>query len=446
MFYRNILAELHDWAEKPGRKPLILRGARQVGKTTAVRLFSKGFDKFIALNLELKKERDLFEKNYIVSDLITAIHLYKNITKGGRTLLFIDEIQNSPEAVSMLRYFYEEAGDIYVIAAGSLLESLIDTNVNFPVGRVEYLRIHPCSFTEYLGALGENQSLSLLEQVPFPEYAHTKLYDLFHTYTLTGGMPEAISSYSEHHDLTKLNPIYDSLIVSYLDDVEKYAPNNTMINIIRHTIRNAFLAAGGRIKFQGFGNSNYKSREVGEAFRILEKTMLLQLLYPVSSFNLPMQPDTKKSPKLQVLDTGLINYLAGIQYELFDAENIDKVYNGKISEHIAGQEILSLNSSPLFKLNFWTREDKSTNAEVDFIWKYKNYLLPIEVKSGTTGRLRSLFEFIDRAPHQFAVRIYSGMLSIEKEKTIKGKEFILLNLPFYLINKIDKYIELMMEM
>lgn len=445
MFERDILYQLEQWAEKPERKPLILRGARQVGKTTAVELFSGNFDKFIKLNLELKRERELFEHNYSADELVTALHLYKNMSRGGKTLLFIDEIQNSPEAVAMLRYLYEETSDIYVIAAGSLLESLLNIHISFPVGRVEYLLVHPCSFQEFLKATGEKENLSALRSGPVPAYAHHTLYNLFRTFTLIGGMPEIVHNYASLRDITGLATTYEGLITSYLDDVEKYASGSSMTNIIRHVIRNSFTAAGSRIKFEGFGNSNYRSREVGEAFRILEKTLLLQLVYPTASVTLPVQPDIKKSPKLQVLDTGLINYIAGLQLEVFGSENIDSVYNGKIAEHIAGQEILALNSSPLYKLNFWTRENKDSNAEVDFVYKYNDMLIPLEVKSGPAGRLRSLHQFVDRAPHPYAVRLYSGMFSIENHKTLAGKSFFLLNLPFYLLSRIDFYLSLLLK-
>ncbi len=437
MFTRTILEELTRWAAKPDRKPLVLRGARQVGKTTVVKIFSRHFHNFISLNLELKRDRELFEKNYTADELLTAIHFYKNIPRGGRTLVFIDEIQTSPEAVAMLRYFYEETPAIFVIAAGSLLESLMDSHISFPVGRVEYLKIHPCSFIEFLGAIGETQSLEFVQMLDVPDYAHDKLSGLFRLYTLTGGMPEIVAHYAAHRDLTALRSIYEGLITSYLDDVEKYAGNATMTNIMRHTIKQSLIAAGSRITFQGFGHSNYKSREVGEAFRTLEKTMLLQLAYPTFATSLPIRPNIKKSPKLQVLDTGLINFAAGLQGDVFGSKNIDDVYEGKIAEHIAGQELMSLVASPLYALNFWTRDGNNSNAEVDFVWKHGDLLLPIEVKSGATGRLRSLHQFIDRAPHHYAVRIYSGKFSVEKSKTIAGTQFVLMNLPFYLISRLD---------
>jgi predicted AAA+ superfamily ATPase len=447
MFNRKILRELTAWSKKTDRKPLILRGARQVGKTTAVNLFSENFAQYLYLNLEKTEERKIFEQNYPIDELIQAIFFYKNHEMGkGKILIFIDEIQTSPSAVAYLRFFYESFPDLFVIAAGSLLETLIDTHVSFPVGRAEYLVMRPLNFQEFLNALNEENGLDIIrEKIPAPDFVHDKLIKLFHTYSITGGMPEIVQKYSEQKDIIVLNSIFDSLIVSYLDDVEKYARNNSMANVIRHAVSSAFFEAGKRIKFQGFGNSSYKSREMGEALKVLEKAMLIHLLYPSSSVKLPLAPNTRKAPKLQVLDTGMLNYFAGFQKELFGTNDIDSVYQGKIAEHIVGQELLACETSPLFKLNFWAREKKQSNAEVDFLIKYEDMIIPVEVKSGAAGRLRSLHQFIDHAPHNYAVRIYSGKIEINRIKTLKGKEFVLLNLPFYLAGLIIEYIEWMIK-
>ncbi len=444
MFQRTAIEYLKDWKKKPNRKPLILRGARQVGKTSLVDLFSNGFDNYIKLNLEKKEDTILFKKIDNLKKLKQSIFYSRNINfDKGKTLLFIDEIQNSPEAVKQLRYFYEEEKDLFVIAAGSLLETVINKKISFPVGRVEYYYLHPVNFQEFLIASGEKQSIELLNIIPIPEFAHYKLSDLFKTYTLIGGMPEIIDTYIKKKDINILSFIYDSLINSYLDDVEKYSKNDTMTQIIRFIIRQSFFEAGNRITFQNFGKSNYRSREIGEAFRTLEKTMILQLVYPTTNINIPVQTDYKKSPKLQFLDTGLINHSTGIINKFFTEENLTDIYKGKIAEHITGQELRSLSNSPLSKLNFWVKDKKNSQAEIDYVYLYKGLIIPIEVKSGKTGRLRSLFNFINSVGHPFAVRIYDGILNIQQEKTISGKTFYLLNLPFYLIHKIEAYLDLL---
>lgn len=446
MFQRTAIKYLKDWKKRADRKPLILRGARQVGKTSLVDLFSNEFDNYIKLNLEKNEDKILFEKIDNLKKLKQSIFYSRNINfDKGKTLLFIDEIQNSPEAVKQLRYFYEEEKDLFVIAAGSLLETVINKKISFPVGRVEYYYLHPVNFQEFLIASGEKQSIELLNIIPIPEFAHYKLSDLFKTYTLIGGMPEIIDTYIKKKDISILSFIYDSLINSYLDDVEKYSKNDTMTQIIRFIIRQSFFETGNRITFQNFGKSNYRSREIGEAFRTLEKTMILQLVYPTTSINIPVQNDYKKSPKLQFLDTGLINHSAGIVNEFFTEENLTDIYKGKIAEHITGQELRSLSNSPLSKLNFWVKDKRNSQAEIDYVYIYKGLIIPIEVKSGKTGRLRSLHMFIDTTEHPFAVRIYDGILNIQQENTISGKKFYLLNLPFYLIHKIDSYLDLLFE-
>ena len=447
MFERDIIEKLSSWAEKKERKPLILRGARQVGKTTAVNMFSRLFDQYIYLNLELKEEKRVFEQEYPIEELISAIFFYKDqVRRKGKTLIFIDEIQACPSAVAYLRFFYETFPDLYIIAAGSLLETLIDTHISFPVGRVEYLVMKPLSFKEFLNALDEKTSLDIINNtIPVPDFAHDKLMKLFHAYSLIGGMPEIVQKYSEQQDILALNNFFDSLIVSYQDDVEKYARNHTMSLVIRHAVSNAFYEAGARIKFQGFGNSNYKSREMSEALKVLEKAMLIYLLYPSSSVDLPLLPNIKKYPRLQVLDTGMLNYFAGFQKDLFGTRDIDSIYHGKIAEHIVGQELLAYDTSPLYKLNFWAREKKQSSAEIDFLIQFEHLIIPVEVKSGATGRLRSLHQFIDRAPHNYAVRIYSGQLKVDQIKTLNGKDFILLNLPFYLTGCVFEYLEWLMS-
>ena len=440
MFNRLAIEKLEKWAEKKDRKPLVLRGARQVGKTTLVEIFSKNFDQYIYLNLELDKDKQIFEESSDIQELTDAIFFLKNKTKKAeKTLLFIDEIQNSPKAVSWLRYFYENVKYLYIIAAGSLLETLIGNHISFPVGRVEYMPVRPFSFSEFVNALGEKQSLSILNQIPVPDFSHEKLLKLFRLYTLIGGMPGVIKNYVENRDLNALTPVYDSLITSYKDDVEKYAKSRIHAHTLRHTIEHAFREAGSRIKYHGFGNSNYKSREMKEAFLTLEKALLLKLIFPVTSTKIPLQPNIRKSPKLQLLDTGLVNFAAGLQKQIFGSKILSDVYEGKIAEHIVGQELSALLNSISRNIYFWTRE-KYSDAEVDFVYQYNDEIIPIEVKSGTTGRLRSLHEFIDRADHNYGVRIYAGKLKVDKSRTREGKNFHLLNLPFYLVHKIDEYL------
>jgi uncharacterized protein len=322
MYNREILANLKVWKNKKNRKPLIISGARQVGKTSVIDLFDGSFKHYISLNLDLKNDIEIFSHGNDVNKIIKILFLRHNIplSEQKETLLFIDEIQNSASAIASLRYFYEQVPGLYVIAAGSMLESIFDTKVNFPVGRIEYLAIRPFSFTEYLNAAGEEQSLNIIKEIPFPDYGHRKLLSLFKEYTLIGGMPEVISVFPENRDLVMTNQIYQFLITAYLDDVEKYASGDAEAKVIRHVINNVIKIAGERIKFAGFGLSNYKSKEIGQAFRIPEKALLLQLVYPTTNTKLPLIENKKKSPKIQFLDTGIINNFSGVQSQLLSDE------------------------------------------------------------------------------------------------------------------------------
>jgi predicted AAA+ superfamily ATPase len=299
MLKRAILLNLQKWANSTDRKPLILRGARQVGKTCAVNMFSKNFDIFIYLNLEIHREAMLFSKKLDVKELFQSILLYKKIQKiNGKVLLFIDEIQHCPAAVAVLRYFYEDLPEIYVIAAGSLFEIMMQKNkISFPVGRVEYLYMYPLTFREYLYAVNHD-SVSLLDTIPLPRYCEEHLFSHFHKYTQIGGMPEVVAKYLKTGDLISLNNIYQSLLNSYLDDIAKYARNPSNEAVLRHCIESAPYEAGQRIKFAGFGKSNYRSREVGDAIKTLQRAMLISLFYPSTSTEIPIMPDRKKSPRL----------------------------------------------------------------------------------------------------------------------------------------------------
>ena len=445
MYKRAILDKLRLWGKKDGRKPLVLRGARQVGKTTVVKMFGDEFGVFISLNLERSEDRGIFEGNKSLENVLEAICFLKSITAESlnkeRTLIFIDEIQNSPEAVALLRYFYEDAPEIFVIAAGSLLENILDTKLSFPVGRVEFLLMHPFSFEEFLWAMNEDAAAKMINDVSIPNYAHQKLLELFHRYTLIGGMPEIINVYGKTQDLVSLHSVYESLIIAYEEDIEKYAPHEKLVPVLRHVILSSFNEVASRIKFGGFGNSNYTAKEVKEAFVILQKAFLFQVVHPTTTPFLPISPNIKRAPRLHILDTGLINFFTKMQKALFLTKDISSVYSGKILEHIVGQELYSTTNSPLDSLNFWVREQSQSSAEVDYVIAHNGYLIPVEVKAGASGRLRSLHSYIDAAPHDIAIRLYRGELLIEQGVTTSGKKFQLLNIPYYQSSKIGNYLE-----
>ncbi len=446
LFKRNIIKELKLWAKSEYRKPLVLRGARQVGKTTAVKKFGESFDNFIHLNLEIDSDRLLFENDLDLSDLMQKIYLEKKRKREGRTLLFIDEIQNSPRAVELMRYFYELMPELFVISAGSLLEIMMDTHkISFPVGRVEYRYMYPLSFEEFLSAINEEEALEVFNTVPCPEWAIDKLLSLFHRYTLIGGMPEVVSRYIDLNDISSLKPVYHGLITAYIDDVSKYAKGSTEVTIIRHIIENASFEAGKRITFEKFGHSPYRSREVGDALRTLERAMLLYLRYPTTHTSPPLIPDLKKKPKLQFVDTGLLNYSAGLQAQYFEYSDLHSFYSGILAEHIVAQELMAADVTALKKPLFWVKEVRQSNAEIDILIQHKHFVVPVEVKAGKTGTLRSLHSFIDQSRAEIAVRLYSGKLEVIETATPNGTPYKLLNLPYFLASKIPQYLHWMEE-
>lgn len=448
MIQRNIIEDLRKWANKKNRKPLVIRGARQVGKTTSIKEFGKDFDEFVMLNLERLDDKKIFEiadspKKIIEYLKLTGILKLKDL-KEKRLLLFIDEIQSCPAAIGMLRYFYEDMPELFVIAAGSRLQELFKSGVSFPVGRVEYLSMRPCFFDEFIGAVATSDLKDRIESLDIEPIFHTKLNELFQTYALVGGMPEVINEYMYTNDVAALSPIYSSLLQSYDEDVEKYAISTLQISVLRHLLRNGWSYAGQNISFARFGGSSFSSTAVHQAFELLEKVFLVSLDYPSTSVKLPLETAYTRSPKLIWLDTGLVNFSAGIQVEYITNKSIADVWRGHAAEQIVGQQLWEVLDRNFINIqNFWVRDKKGSNAELDFILQYKGLIVPIEVKSGTNAHLRSIQSFMNLAEgQQLAVRIWSGEYSTN-DVTINGsdKTYRLINVPFYLTGQLDKIIE-----
>jgi uncharacterized protein len=448
-FKRHIVSNLESWKKNPSRKPLLLRGARQVGKTTLINEFAKtNYHHFIPLNLERPAHLDYFKKYKDAKTLVDALFIAHNLPSNLKpnTLLFIDEIQESPEAIALLRYFYEDVPELPVIAAGSLLEHVMNRVKNFPVGRVEYLYMHPLNFAEYLDAKGHTMALEQLQNIPVQPFAHDTLMGMFHEYAIIGGMPEVVSTYLQKGSIADLPPVYESIWATYKDDVEKYAANPADARVLKHIVNTAYLYIDQRIKFENFGQSNYRSREVGEAMRSLDDAKIIQLIYPTTDVKPPLKPDLKKSPRLQFLDTGLVNHELKIQAEMLALADLNAAYKGAIIPALITQELLSLQTSSYQKPQFWTREKAQSTAEMDLVLAYKDKAIPIEIKSGREGTLKSLHQFIEQAGHPYAVRIYAGEFKVEEHQTPKQKQpYFLMNLPYYLGTKIPAYIEYFVE-
>ena len=442
MIHRQLIDNLSEWSKRDNRKPLVLRGARQVGKTTLVDEFSKQYDCYIKLNLEQSADAKAFSISDNVDEIFQYICLQKKIIadKNKRTLLFIDEIQNEPKAVGLLRYFYEEMPWLHIIAAGSRLQTLIKQRISFPVGRVEYLSLRPCSFLEFLNATGNEPLAEMIRQQNVAPIYHDMLISLFNRYTLVGGMPEALAEYATHEDVTKLSPIYRSLLDGYNEDVEKYAKNTNQVNVIRHLLTHGWAEAGQTITYNRFGGSNYTSKEIHEALEVLQKAFLLNLDYPVTTVKAPTIPALTRQPKLVWLDSGIMNFSVDIQTEYLQNHSLLDVWKGHAAEQIVAQELrIVLDRNYRNEQFYWVRDKKGSTAEVDFVWQHNSSIVPIEVKSGTNAHLRSLHSFMDTADStNIAIRVWPGNYAIDDVTTQSGKTFRLINLPFYYVGIIDK--------
>ncbi|MDR2556964.1 MAG: AAA family ATPase [Bacteroidales bacterium] len=448
MIQRDILQKLQQWKENKDRKPLILRGARQVGKTTVIQEFSKQYDIFLPLNLEKEADRQLFEEFDDVDKLIRAIFFFKKVEfRETSTLLFIDEIQHSKKAVAILRYFYEQASHIHVVVAGSLLETVMDVRkISFPVGRVQYMAMRPCSFLEFLDGIGEQFDAELVKNRQVLSVVHNRVIEHFNNYVLVGGMPAAVNQYSINRDILSVKDIYESLLTAYQDDVEKYTSNDATMRVIRSILNVGWYSAGECITFEKFGGTAFSSRDMSLAFQTIQKAMLLELVYPTAEAQLPLLQNFRKKPKLVWLDTGLVNYFSGIQKDVFSVKDIMDIWRGRIAEHIVAQELLTLDNSVLNKRIYWRRDKEGSEAEVDFVYKYSSMAIPIEVKSGHNSKLKSLHLFMEKSPHNYAVRVWSQPFSIDEATTLNGKKFYLINLPFYYVGVLDKILDQYIKM
>lgn len=436
---RKVEAELIRWKDSENRKPLILRGARQVGKTFVVNRFSQNFEHFIEINLERPRERELFTNFNTGQELFERILLYKGRkVEKDQALLFIDEIQHSSEAIRSLRYLFEDVKELRVIAAGSLLEVFSKRNgFSFPVGRVKNLFLYPVNFLEYLKAKNPPLAENLLNlDLTVETTHHDLLLEAFNEYAFIGGMPEALALYLETGSYSIIREIYDAIFMGYLEDVERYS-NIAKAKYLTHTIDRAPLYAGERITYEKFGESSYRSREMKEAFDILERALIVHRARPSTSTQIPIIEKLRKAPKLFFLDVGLANYRIGFKEFFSSRQSLDNVYQGKISEQVAAQEIISQTYlSP--SLRFWIREKGL--AETDLLYPFKEFVIPIEVKSGKAGKLRSLNLFMEKSDHPYAIRIYAGKSRIDQIQLASGKEFHLYSIPYYLLPRLDEAI------
>lgn len=404
---RNIDAELLEWKDNPMRKPLLLRGARQVGKSSAVRHFGKEFQFFAEVNFERHKTvKTLFQGDIDIRLIVQKIAIYINVPiEEGKTLLFLDEIQECPEAIMALRFFKEDYPGLHVIAAGSLLEFTLQKLPTFGVGRIHTLFMYPMTFDEFLNANNENGLISMKRQAdsqhPLDAAFHEKLIEYFRIYLLVGGMPEAVLAWIKTHNFNQCSHIQEDIILAYEDDFSKYK-KRVSPDLLRTTLHGICHQPGEKITFKQI-SADYRSSQIREAVRLLTLAGLVIPVIATSGNGIPLDAEAnEKNMKILLLDSGLL--LSVLQLEGNLAQHLvdlimtgspkDLVNKGGLVEMVAGLELLR--NKPCVqrqKMFYWEKSGNSI-AEIDYLDTFHLKVTPIEIKSGTQGGMKSLWQFM----------------------------------------------------
>ena len=409
MYHKRIIdTYLTDWALRETHKPVLLRGARQVGKSTAVRHLSEQFNRYVEINFEKQPAyKTLFQGNLDVNRILSQISALSGIPiQVGQTLLFLDEIQACPEAIMALRFFKEDLPALHVIAAGSLLEFALEELPTFGVGRIHSMFMYPMTFDEFLEANGEELLMNARNQAtihdPLPLPLHNRLVELMRIYMLVGGMPEVVAKWVNTHDFIQCQEVQDDIVVSYEDDFPKYR-KKVNPTLLRLTMRSAAIQATQKFVYAQVGGE-YKTNEIKKA---LDMLILAGLLIPVThtaANGLPLGSEADSSyRKMLLLDTGLmlrlLNMSMGniteITTHILTASASDLINRGPVAEQIAGLEMLRYQSPNIrHELFYWVRLTKNSQAEIDYLTHHAQTVLPIEVKAGTQGGMKSLWSFM----------------------------------------------------
>ncbi len=415
---RNIDRELLEWKNDPDRKPLLLRGARQVGKSSSIRHLGESFESFIEVNLELRSDlRSLFAELNDVREIASRLAvLCGRDLVPGKTLLFIDEIQYSPDAIRLLRFFKEDFSELHVAAAGSLLEFVLSDLSSFGVGRIKSLFMYPLSFREFLMANGKKQWIDAIERASFEdglfEALHNDLIQYYRSFLIVGGMPASVLSWITHHDYFKCEAIQEDIQQSYFDDFAKYS-NKADPDLLRATLRSVVAQNGRKFIYSRVGEK-YKSGDVKEALNLLELAGLIKEVQMSSANGLPLGSEVNpKFSRYIFLDTGLLLRILDLDFDgakemtefILTASTADFVNRGALAEMYVGWELIKSGSSKVLQaLYYWENTARGATAEVDYVVAYRMAILPIEVKSGVSGKMKSLRLFMDSKNLNLAIR------------------------------------------
>lgn len=413
--HRLIDLYLKQWVTDTYRKPLLLRGARQVGKTFAVRALGKTFSKFVEINCE-ELEHDcerVFAKDLDPERIIKELSLIAGQTIiPGETLLFLDEIQVVPRVILALRYLYEKMPQLHVIAAGSLLEFSLES-VGVPVGRIDSFHMYPMTWLEFLIAKKEKL---LFDEIaahdlhkPMPEVVHHKLLELLGEYFALGGMPEIVQAWIERNDPHLCFKMQQSLLDQYRQDFEKYAMKH-QVKYVELLFEQVPRQLGQKFKFSSIPGE-YRKRELHPCFELLVKSNVFHPVYHTSAQGLPLGAGADLDKfKVLFLDIGLAQGMMGLNLKEWMLNPQQAFINQcPMVEAFVGQEILAYSHAFEKKMiYYWQNESRTGNAEVDYIIQIDSNIIPIEAKSGKKGRLKSLREFSLSHPNTpYAIR-FSG--------------------------------------
>lgn len=410
---RKIDNVLISWKLEDNRKPLLLRGARQVGKTSTVREFAKTFDYYIEIDFLNSKNNDikeLFSKNSSVKDLCQKIAVIQNVPiEENKTLLFFDEIQECPKAIEKLRYFYEEFPNLHVIAAGSLLEFALEDLPSFGVGRIRSIFMYPLSFEEFLMfqnylALVEHLKLAS-PKYPLSDIFHKKLLQELRNFLILGGMPEVVTTWCKTHDYLKCTQIQNDLLLSYQDDFSKYR-KRVPASRIQEVFRSVAEQGQGKFVYKKV-NPDIRSEQIKTA---LETLILAGLVYPVThtaANGIPLGAEVREDYRRMIyFDTGLLQRQLGLKAEnILVSDDFDVINKGAIAEVFVGLELIK--SASCYEKNnlyCWHREQSGSNAEVDFVIQKYEEIIPIEVKSSKKGSMQSLRQFLTLKQKTYGIR------------------------------------------
>ncbi len=450
---RKEQAFLVEWAARASRKPLIVRGARQVGKSTLVRQFADAVGlSLLEINFERNPE---YIKAFASNDPVQIQTVLKLLTGQkivpGHTLLFLDEIQAAPAALTALRYFHEEAPDLHVLAAGSLLEfALEEAQFSMPVGRVEYLHLGPMQFEDFVDAMGHGELVHYLQQLSLediraqhmPDAVHEKCLFLLKQFWIVGGMPEAVAAYVQSGDFADVSRVQRSVVATYRDDFNKYSQGS-----LKHRVQLVFdrlpLMVGRKFKYAHISRE-HRAVELEAALQQLCMARVTTRVIHTSANGVPLAAESNPSVfKTLYMDIGLMCSALNLNILDLDKEGLSLVNEGALAEQFVGQQLLHSGSyydSPA--LYYWVREAKSAAAEVDYVLTIGQLVVPVEIKAGTTGTLKSLHQFLKEKQRHFALRFNADVPSLwhDKRKLTDGSaiDYDLLSLPLYLVGQTQR--------